>query len=100
MTIFVGSFQNTDTFHRVATIVAASSIVITAVYILRVVGILLLGPIKNEHFNDLTDAKWFEKVSTLTLLVSITAIGMAPFWLSALIREPLGDIINRLITRL
>jgi len=100
MTIFVGSFQNTDTFHRVATIVAASSIVITAVYILRVVGILLLGPIKNEHFNDLTDAKWFEKVSTLTLLVSITAIGMAPFWLSALIREPLGDIINRLIARL
>ncbi len=100
MTIFAGSFQNTDTFHRVATIVACSSIVITAVYILRVVGILLLGPIKNEHFNDLTDAKWFEKVSTLTLLVSITAIGMAPFWLSALIREPLGEILNHLITRL
>lgn len=100
MTIFVGSFQNADTFHRIATIVACSSIVITAVYILRVVGILLLGPIKNEHFNELTDAKWFEKVSTITLVLSITAIGMAPFWLSALIREPLGDIIQHLIARL
>ncbi|MBL7847262.1 MAG: NADH-quinone oxidoreductase subunit M [Cyclobacteriaceae bacterium] len=100
MTIFVGSFQNSDTFHRIATIVACSSIVITAVYILRVVGILLLGPIKNEHYNELKDAKWFEKVSTITLVISITAIGMAPFWLSALIREPLGDIIQHLIARL
>lgn len=100
MTIFFGSFQHTDTFHRVATIVAASSIVITAVYILRVVGILLLGPIRNDHFNELTDAKWFEKVSTITLVVSIAAIGMAPLWLSQLIREPLGDIMARLIAPL
>jgi len=100
MTIFVGSFQHADTFHRVATIVAASSIVITAVYILRVVGILLLGPIRNDHFNELTDAKWFEKVSTITLVVSIAAIGMAPLWLSQLIREPLGEIINHLIARI
>ena len=56
MTIFVGSFQNTDTFHRVATIVACSSIVVTAVYILRVVGILLLGPIRNNHYLELKDA--------------------------------------------
>ena len=100
MTIFVGSFQNADTFHRVATIIACSSIVITAVYILRVVGILLLGPIRNDHYNALTDATWFEKVSTLTLVVSIAAIGLAPFWLSQLIREPLGEIINHLIARL
>ena len=38
MTVFVGSFEHTDTFHRVFTIVACSSIVITAVYILRMVG--------------------------------------------------------------
>ena len=31
MTVFVGSFEHTDTFHRVFTIVACSSIVITAV---------------------------------------------------------------------
>ena len=51
MTIFVGAFQHTDTFHRVADHYGHyQSIVITAVYILRVVGILLLGPIKNDHF--------------------------------------------------
>ncbi|MBX7126034.1 MAG: NADH-quinone oxidoreductase subunit M [Cyclobacteriaceae bacterium] len=97
MTIFVGSFQHTDTFHRVATLVAASSIVITAVYILRVVGVLLLGPVKNEHFHELKDALWFEKLSGVTLVVSIAAIGLAPLWLSNLIREPLGQMLHHLI---
>ena len=32
MTIFVGSFQNVDTFHRVCTIIATTAIVVTAVY--------------------------------------------------------------------
>ena len=41
MTIFVGSFENAGMFHRVATIIACTAIVITAVYILRVVGKIL-----------------------------------------------------------
>ena len=53
MTIFVGSFEHTDTFHRVFTIVACTSIVITAVYILRVVGKLLFGAVQNEHHREL-----------------------------------------------
>ena len=96
MTIFVGAFQHTDMFHRVATIVACSSIVITAVYILRVVGILLLGPIKNNHYLELKDAQWFERLGGVTLVVAITIIGLTPFWLSALIREPLGYMLNHL----
>ena len=53
MTIFVGAFQHSDTFHRILTIAAASSIVITAVYILRVVGILLLGPVRNNDYLEI-----------------------------------------------
>jgi NADH-quinone oxidoreductase subunit M len=97
MTIFVGSFQHVDTFHRVATIVAASSIVITAVYILRVVGILLLGPIKNNHYLELNDAVWYEKLGSVTLVVAIAAIGIAPLWLSNLIREPLAAILQQIM---
>ncbi len=94
MTIFVGSFQHTDTFHRVAAIVACSSIVITAVYILRVVGTLLLGPIKNDHYLQLQDARWFEKVGGMTLLISIAAIGIAPLWLSNLLRASLTTLLQ------
>lgn len=96
MTIFIGSFQNPDTFHRVCTIIATSAIVVTAVYILRVVGILLLGPIKDHHFDDLKDATWYEKVSLLTLLIAIFAVGLAPFWLSDMIQESLTPIVARL----
>ncbi|MCY7310150.1 MAG: NADH-quinone oxidoreductase subunit M, partial [Chitinophagaceae bacterium] len=38
MTVFMGSWQNDDAFHRIATIAAAMSIVVTAVYILRAIG--------------------------------------------------------------
>ncbi len=97
MTIFVGAFQNTDVFHRVATIIVVSSIVVTAVYILRVVGILLLGKINNEQYEHLGDAKWYERLSTGVLIFGITAIGLAPLWLSQMISGGLGPIIQRLL---
>lgn len=96
MTIFVGSFQHPDTFHRVCTIIACASIVITAVYILRVVGILLLGPIKNDHYLHLDDAKWYERISTITLIAAIVGIGLAPLWLSNMIGDSLAPILKQL----
>ncbi len=78
MTIFVGAFQHPDLFHRVAILVVTTSIVVTAVYILRVVGILLLGPVKNDHYLHLNDARWWEKLSAGALIVAIAGIGIAP----------------------
>ncbi|MBL8007586.1 MAG: NADH-quinone oxidoreductase subunit M [Ignavibacteria bacterium] len=96
MNIFVGAFQHSETFYRVATVIVCSSIVITAVYILRVVAALLLGPIKNEEFNFLKDAVWFEKASTVILIIAIAGMGLAPLWLSELISESLNPIIQKL----
>jgi len=97
MTIFVGAFQNAGTFHRVATIIAASSIVVTAVYILRVIGILLLGKIRNEEYETITDAKWYDRISVIALIAGITIIGMAPLWLSDMINSGLGPIMQKLL---
>jgi NADH-quinone oxidoreductase subunit M len=97
MTVFVGAFQHPDLFHRVVTIVVVSSIVITAVYILRVVAILLLGPTTNEHYEHLTDAKWFEKISAVTLITAVAAIGLAPFWLSAMVGTSLQPIVDKIL---
>jgi NADH-quinone oxidoreductase subunit M len=96
MTIFTGAFQHADVFHRVVTILACSSIVITAVYILRVVGVLLFGPIKNEHFNHLDDAKWYEKLSAGVLIAAVAGIGIAPLWLSDMINQSLGPVVKAL----
>ena len=96
MAIFVGAFQHADTFHRVATILAVSSIVVTAVYILRVVGILLLGPVRHEEHLKLTDAKWYERLSTITLLAAIAGIGVLPLWLSDTILGSLQPFIDKI----
>jgi len=97
MTIFVGAFQHVDMFHRVLTILACSSIVITAVYILRMVGKFLLGKIVNEHHEHLTDATWFERISVVTLLFFMFALGSAPFWVSGMIHESVLPVIGQLI---
>ncbi len=97
MTVFVGAFQHPDLFHRIATIVVVSSIVITAVYILRVVAILLLGPTTNEHHEHLPDARWFEKISVVTLIAAVAAIGLAPFWLSSMIGTSMQPIVEKIV---
>lgn len=97
MTIFVGSFQHADMFHRVFTIVACCSIVITAVYILRVVGKLLYGPVQNEHHRQLTDATWWERVSTATLIVCVAAIGCFPNFFASLIKSTFTEDIFRVL---
>lgn len=96
MTIFVGAFQHQDLFHRAATILVVSSIVVTAVYILRVVGIMFLGPIKNKEHLKLKDATWYERLSTTTLLAAIIGIGILPLWLSNTISGSLQPIIEKI----
>jgi NADH-quinone oxidoreductase subunit M len=97
MTIFVGAFQHGDVFHRVTTIIAASSIVVTAVYILRVVGILLLGKIRNPEYNHITDARWFDRMSVAALIIGITLIGVAPLWLSQMINNGLVPVMQKIL---
>ena len=97
MTIFVGAFDHTDTFRRVFTILACTSIVITAVYILRVVGKILYGPVQDEHHLKLTDAVWYEKFSTIVLIIAVAGIGIFPLWVSDLIRESIKVISERII---
>jgi NADH-quinone oxidoreductase subunit M len=44
----------------------------------------------------LEDAKWYEKLSTVTLVLSVAAIGIAPLWLSDTIVASLKPIVARL----
>jgi NADH-quinone oxidoreductase subunit M len=94
VTVFMGAWQNADTLYRLATILACASIVVTAVYILRAMGKVIMGPLQVEgagttvqHGALLTDAGWNEKAAAALLIIGIIAIGVAPFWLTALITK-------------
>ncbi len=94
MNIFMGAFQQDSMFYRIATIVSISAIVVTAVYVLRVVGIMLMGPVKNEAYNHLEGTTWYEKTGIMLLLIPIIGIGIAPLWISNLIMESLQPFIQ------
>jgi NADH-quinone oxidoreductase subunit M len=98
MTIFMGSWQNEDSFYRIATIIACASIVVTAVYILRATGQVIMGPVKNNEFKLLTDAGWNEKLAAGLLLTGIVAIGVAPFWLNELLKPATEIIIQKIVS--
>lgn len=98
MTIFVGSFENADTFHRAATIIACTSIVVTAVYILRVVGKILFQKVADPHYLELTDATWDERVAVICLIACVAGLGVFPLWAQGVIRDAVGPIIEHIET--
>ena len=91
MTIFVGSFENADFFRRTCTIIACTSIVVTAVYILRVVGKILFQKVDYPRCDTvtLTDATWDERVAGL---------GCFPLIFSNIIDSGVGSILSNILT--
>jgi NADH-quinone oxidoreductase subunit M len=94
ITVFMGSWERAGEMYRLATILACASIVITAVYILRATGQTIMGPVKDPHYSRLTDATWNEKLAGVLLVAGIIAIGVAPFWLSELLKPGVGAIMD------
>jgi NADH-quinone oxidoreductase subunit M len=96
MTIFVGSFQNADTFHRVLTILATTSIVVAAVYILRMIGKILYGVNVNPEHAKIHDAHWEERLAIIVLIFCIAGIGLAPSWISHMIEGSVGPMMQHI----
>ena len=97
MTIFNGAFMDNDVFHRVVTVIACTSIVITAVYILRLVGKILYGTCTNPEHLKLTDATWDEKVAVIVLIAAIAGLGLFPLWMSDMISESVLPVISHIL---
>lgn len=87
MTIFVGAFQVNDGFHRTLTVIATTSIVVTAVYILRLVGRMLYGTVTNKEHLALTDATWEERLTLIVLIGAIAGLGLMPWTIIDLITK-------------
>ena len=97
MTIFNGAFMENDTFHRTVTVIACTSIVITAVYILRLIGKILYGTCSNPEHLELTDATWDERLAVVVLIVAIAGLGLSPLWMSDMITESVIPMISHIL---
>jgi NADH-quinone oxidoreductase subunit M len=98
MTIFIGSWERTGLFYRIATIIACASIVVTAVYILRAIGFAIWGSIKTKEFLLLKDASWSERGAAILLIAGIIIIGIAPFLVTNLIDADTSAIYSRFLS--
>ena len=94
MTVFVGSWENKSLWVRLATVLSCASIVVTAVYILRASGKVIMGPIR-ETFVTLSDAVWYEKMAAIFLLAGIFVMGIAPFLLQYVIGNEAAASVNQ-----
>jgi len=61
------------------------------------VGMMLMGPLKNDDHMVLDKATWYEKVGVLLLLIPIVFMGVTPIWLSDMIRESIAPFIERMM---
>jgi len=98
MSIFVGSFEREGTFTTACTIIACCSIVITAVYILRVVGKILYEKVADPHYLTLTDATWDERVAVCGLIFCVAGLGLAPFWAQGVIFDAVTPILDNIFS--
>jgi len=97
MNIFVGAFQHDDTFRRVLTVFVVSSIVVTAVYILRMIGKIMMGPLEYPDNVEMPTAAWYEKVGLVILMIPVVLIGVMPFGITEMIKESIQPFLERLL---
>ena len=98
MNIFVGSFENPDLFPRTCTIIACTSIVITAVYILRVVGKILYQQVPDQAYYKLSDASWDERIAVGGLIFCVAGLGMAPLWAQNIINDAMAPMLHHILS--
>lgn len=93
---FFGNQWHSITAMRVLTVLSTMSIVVTAVYVLRGLGTVFLGPIQDKHHEELTDATFTEKLTTGILIFTMFVVGIYPRILVDMIEPAIYPILNRL----
>ncbi|MCB0367587.1 MAG: NADH-quinone oxidoreductase subunit M [Bdellovibrionaceae bacterium] len=99
--VFLGGFFGNQWYSanitRVLTVIATMSIVVTAVYVLRGLAQVFQGPLTNQEFEKLSDARWFEKFSTGTLVLALAVVGIVPWFLVQMVETSIYPLLNRLV---
>ena len=94
--VFVGAFKDASWGHRIMTVLAASSVVTSAVYLLRALTRMLYGPMKDPHHEHLTDATFVERVPLVILVFLLAFSGILPGWMNRMIEYSLAPVMAQL----
>lgn len=93
---FFGNPWTSVTVTRSLTVIATTSIVITAVYVLRGLATVFHGPVTNPAFETLAPVLWHEKLATGILIATLAIVGLMPSTLTRLVELSLQPMMARL----
>jgi NADH-quinone oxidoreductase subunit M len=65
-------------FFKIVSVLAITSIVFTALYVLRVLQKTFYGPVTDEHYRELKDASMVERIPVVILILTMIIVGVYP----------------------
>jgi len=75
-------------------LVAAISIVITASYIIRIIGKVFFGPMPDEFVGHISDVTVLDKVALVVLCIFLVGIGVFPFIMTPLVESGVQNVLR------
>ena len=75
-------------------LVAAISIVITASYIIRVIGRVFFGPMPEEFIGHISDVTVLDKIALVVLCIFLVGIGVFPFIMTPLVESGVQNVLR------
>ncbi|HXC65394.1 MAG TPA: NADH-quinone oxidoreductase subunit M [bacterium] len=94
--VFLGAYFTQSLFFKVVALIAATSIVFTSLYVLRVLQKTFYGPVTDPHFNGLKDASLVERIPIVILVLVMLAVGICPYPVIHLIDASVAPIAQTL----
>jgi len=88
--IFMGVWQ----VQPIVAIIASISIVITASYIIRIIGRVFFGPMSEEFDHHIGDVTVKDKVALTLLCIIMVTIGVFPSIMSGLVSSGVNHILS------
>jgi NADH-quinone oxidoreductase subunit M len=92
ITLQIGNFTLSN-YYSIIVVIAALGIVITAAYVLRVVGQVFFGEFDREKFPEVGDITPIERVVLIVLGAPLLILGVAPYVMAPLIETGVKPIL-------
>lgn len=89
-----GWFSDSFSYYGAIAVVAALGIIVTAAYVLRVVGQVFFGEFDAERFPEVTPIKIYDKIALGVLVFWLIALGVYPRLMAPMIESGVKPIVS------
>jgi NADH-quinone oxidoreductase subunit M len=89
-------FTNSFGYYSVIALIAALGIIITAAYVLRVVGQVFFGDFNEERFPHVSTITIYDKIALVTLVFWLVLLGVYPRLMAPMIESGVKPIVSML----